>query len=235
MSIITDFLLGGWAKQLIFASFVTISLAIAAYIIGLIVALIFTIAKLFKVTAVTFVCNIYTTIFRGVPELLVILFFFYTFSNFSRDINTFFSLSINSIIISFVAAAIALGLITGSYLTEVFRGGLSAIQAGQIEAAEALGMPKLVVVFRIIFPQLISYTWQPIVNIWLSTIKDTSLVAIIGISELMFTSNLGVTTTGQPFIFYSFGAILYLTMMLISNLIFKKLSYKYNYLLKSSR
>jgi len=235
VNIITDFLLGGWAKQLLFASVLTILLAVIAYIIGFIVAFIFTIAKLFNFRIVNFICNIYTTIFRGIPELLVIFFLFYAFSDISREANAIFSVNIDSSIISFIAAAIALGLISGSYLTEVFKGGLSAINSGQIDAAKALAMSELTIVFRIIFPQLISYTWHPVINIWLSTIKDTSLVAVIGISELMFKSNLGVTTTGQPFVFYGFATILYLSMMVLSNLGFKRLSYKYNYLLKISR
>lgn len=233
MHCITDFLFSGWVKQLILASSLTVLLAVCSYILGIFVALSFTIFSLLNYPFANIARSIYTTIFKAIPELLVILFFFYVFSNFNANFNKYFNFQISSLVVSFVGAVIALGLISGSYITEIFRGGLFAIDGGEIEACKALGMPRFVSVYRIIIPQLISYTYKPIINIWLLTLKDTSLVAVIGITDLMFQTNLAVTTTNKPFIFYTFAIMLYLFISFISFFVFKVISYKYKFLIKN--
>lgn len=233
MHVITDFLFSGWLRQLLFASFITIVLAFCAYILGLFVALFFTVCSLLNYCFINKLRDVYTAIFKTMPELLVIIFFFYVFSNFNAKFNTYFSFQINSVIVSFVGAVIALGLISGSYLTEIFRGGKAVISIGQIEACKALGMTSFISIYRVIIPQIISYSYKPIVNIWLITLKDTSLVAIIGISDIMFQTNLAVTTTNQPFIFYTFAIILYLSISFVSLIIFRGIFYKYNFVIKN--
>lgn len=220
MSII-DLLLSGWMMQLLYGAVATVILSICAFCLGLCIALFFVAAKLLNLKFWIYVQNVYTTIFRGLPELLVVFFFFFTINYFTGIVSYNFNVSIEQKYLLYIVAVIALGLISGCYLTETLRGALSAIPRGQIEAAQAVGMSNFTMLMRIVFPQVIEYGWRGIINIWLLGLKDSSIVMVIGVTELMFKSNLAVTTTNNPFLFYGLAGFLYILMAMFSSFILR--------------
>ncbi|MGV3278829.1 amino acid ABC transporter permease [Rickettsiales bacterium LUAb2] len=219
-------LTSGWLQQLIYGSIVTIILTICAFSLGLTIALIFTFSKLANYKLVNLISGFYTGVVRGIPELLIIFLIFFVLSDLVDIIANSLQLNINAIVIKIIASIVALGLIEGCYLTEILRGGVSTIPYGQIEAAEALGMSKFNIFIRIVMPQLISYCWDGISNIWLSCIKDSSLIMVLGVTDLMFKANLAVTTTNMPFLFYGIAGAMYLLIAVISTILFKKFTPK---------
>ena len=117
---------------------------------------------------------------------------------------------------AFIIAVIAIGAISGAYSTEVVRGALASIPQGHIEAARALGLPGLRIFRRIIAPQMLRIAVPGMNNVWQTTIKDTALVSVVGLQELMRTAFIGSGTTRHPFIFYLIAAAVYLAITLVS-------------------
>ena len=111
---------------------------------------------------------------------------------------------------------IAIGAISGAYSTEVIRGALASIPSGHIEAARALGLPGGRIFRRIIAPQMLRIAVPGINNVWQTTIKDTALVSVVGLQELMRISYIGANSTRHPFIFYLIAAVVYLFITLVS-------------------
>jgi len=117
---------------------------------------------------------------------------------------------------AFAAGVIALGLTFGAYATEVFRGALQAIPKGQHEAATALGMGPIRKFYRIILPQVWRVALPGLGNLFLVLLKDTALVSVVGLDDIMRKANIAVSSTKEPFLFYLVAAFMYLALTIIS-------------------
>ena len=117
---------------------------------------------------------------------------------------------------AFIIAVVAIGAISGAYSTEVVRGALEAVPHGHVEAARELGLPGSRIFRRIIAPQMLRIAFPGLNNVWQTTIKDTALVSVVGLQELMRTAFIGSGTTRHPFIFYLIAAVVYLAITLVS-------------------
>lgn len=224
MEEVYTWLINGWTLQILLGALATVTLAIFAYIVGLSISLFFAICQFLQLRKVSLVEVGYITLFRCMPELLVVMCLYFVFTTCAQ------ALSIKGSIIGFISAVISLGLICGSYLCAVFKAGLRSISEGQLEAGYALGLSKARIIKKILLPQLIGYTFQPVLNVWLVLLKDTSIVSLVGISELMFRTNTVIASTLSPFTFYSLAGIFYLLITAASNTFLGKLS---SYLSKS--
>ena len=218
----------GWGDELFRATLMTVAVSITAMLIGFSFAAIFTPLKLSKYKSLNLVANIYTTVIRGVPELLVIYLFFFGGSGAIMFVASMFGYNEYIEINAFVTGSFAIGIISGAYSTEVFRGAIQSIDKGQFEAAKVLGFSKFKQFYKIILPQMLRLAIPNLSNVWQITLKDTSLISVTGLVEIMRQSYIAAGSTRDPLFFYSFAAVLYLLLTFLSMKLINKLEVKYS-------
>ncbi len=218
----------GWGDELFFATLMTIAVSITAMIIGFIFAALFTPLKLSNNKFFNSIGNAYTTVIRGVPELLVIYLFFFGGSGAIMFVASIFGYNDYIEINAFLTGSFSIGIISGAYSTEVFRGALQSIDKGQFEAAKVLGFNKYIYFFKIIFPQMLRLAIPNLSNVWQITLKDTSLISVTGLVEIMRQSYIAAGSTRDPLFFYSFAAVLYLMLTFLSMQLLNRLETKYS-------
>ena len=218
----------GWGDELFRATLMTIAVSITAMLIGFSFAAIFTPLKLSKYKSLNLVANIYTTVIRGVPELLVIYLFFFGGSGAIMFVASMFGYNEYIEINAFLTGSFAIGIISGAYSTEVFRGAIQSIDKGQFEAAKVLGLSKFKQFYKIILPQMLRLAIPNLSNVWQITLKDTSLISVTGLVEIMRQSYIAAGSTRDPLFFYSFAAVLYLLLTYISMKLINKLEARYS-------
>jgi len=218
----------GWGDELFFATLMTLAVAITAMFIGFIFSLIFTPLKITNNKILNFIGNFYTTVIRGVPELLVIYLFFFGGSAAVMFVAKIFGYDGYIEINAFITGAFSIGIISGAYSTEVFRGAIQSIDKGQFEACKVLGLNKYIYSFKIVIPQMLRLAIPNLSNVWQITLKDTSLISVTGLVEIMRQSYIAAGSTRDPLFFYSFAALLYLILTFFSMKIFNKLEQNYN-------
>ena len=218
----------GWGDELFRATLMTIAVSITAMLIGFSFAGIFTPLKLSKFKSLNLIANIYTTVIRGVPELLVIYLFFFGGSGAIMFVASMFGYNEYIEINAFITGSFAIGIISGAYSTEVFRGAIQSIDKGQFEAAKVLGFSKFKQFYKIILPQMLRLAIPNLSNVWQITLKDTSLISVTGLVEIMRQSYIAAGSTRDPLFFYSFAAVLYLLLTFLSMKLINKLEIKYS-------
>ena len=218
----------GWGDELLIATVMTIAVSITAILIGFLFALIFTPLKLSKSKFLNLIGNSYTTVIRGVPELLVIYLFFFGGSGAVMYVASIFGYNEYIEINAFITGSFAIGIISGAYSTEVFRGAIQSIDKGQFEASKVLGLKKPVHFFKVIMPQMLRLAIPNLSNVWQITLKDTSLISVTGLVEIMRQSYIAAGSTRDPLFFYSFAAVLYLLLTYFSMKLINNLEARYN-------
>ena len=218
----------GWGDELAIATLMTIAVSITAMVIGFLFAAIFTPLKLSKRKYFNLISNSYTTVIRGVPELLVIYLFFFGGSGAIMYVASIFGYNDYIEINAFITGSFSIGIISGAYSTEVFRGAIQSIDKGQFEAAKVLGVSKYTQFYKIILPQMLRLAIPNLSNVWQITLKDTSLISVTGLVEIMRQSYVAAGSTRDPLFFYSCAAVLYLMLTYLSMKFINKLELKYS-------
>ena len=218
----------GWGDELAIATAMTVAVSITAMLIGFIFAAIFTPLKLSKQKYLNLVSNSYTTVIRGVPELLVIYLFFFGGSGAIMYVASIFGYNKYIEINAFLTGSFSIGIISGAYSTEVFRGAIQSIDKGQFEASKALGVSRFTQFNKIILPQMLRLAIPNLSNVWQITLKDTSLISVTGLVEIMRQSYIAAGSTRDPLFFYSFAAVLYLLLTFLSMKLINKLEVRYS-------
>ena len=218
----------GWGDELFIATLMTLAVSVTAMLIGFFFALIFTPLKLSKNKFLNIIANFYTTVIRGVPELLVIYLFFFGGSSAIMFIASVFGYNNYIEINAFLTGAFSIGIISGAYSTEVFRGAIQSIDKGQFEASNVLGFNKVTRFYKIILPQMLRLSIPNLSNVWQITLKDTSLISVTGLVEIMRQSYIAAGSTRDPLLFYTVAAILYLMLTFFSMKIINKMEVKYS-------
>lgn len=207
---------------------ITLTVGVASLIIALVLGLTGAAAKLSKSRWLVRVATLYTTIIRGVPDLVLMLLIFYggqtLLNEWAPKLGFADAININP----FMAGVMTIGFIFGAYLTETFRGAIMAIPVGQREAGMAYGMSKAQVFVRITLPQLVRFALPGFQNNWLVLVKSTALVSVIGLDDMMFRAGLAAGATREPFVFYTAAAILYLAITTVSILLLQMLGKRYS-------
>ena len=179
-------------------------------------------AKLYGGPILRDLLGIYTTVVRAVPELVLILILYYAVTDAVNQI--LISMGYARIQISGLAAGIVvLGVVQGAYATEVLRGAILAVPAGQIEAARAMGMPAMMLARRITLPAMLSFALPGMANLWLIATKDTALLAVVGFGELTQVTRQAASTTKAYFTFFMAPGALYLAVSILSGLLFSRI------------
>ncbi len=219
----------GWGDELLRATFMTILVALAAFFFGFFISFFIVPLKLSNKIFLNYLGNIYTTIFRGVPELLVIYLLFFGGSSAVMFVAKIFGYNEFIEINAFLTGSISIGLISGAYTTEVLRGAIESINKGQFEGAKSLGLKKTTYYVFVIAPQVLRLSLPNLSNVWQLTLKDTALISVTGLVEIMRQSYIASGVTRNPLLFYCFAAFLYLILTTISLKYFNKLEKKYNF------
>ena len=212
----------GWGATLLAGLLNSVIIAAGAYSLGLLIGLGGAFGKLYGGEILKDLLGIYTTIVRAVPELVLILFLFYAFTGMLNTL--LIDWGYDRVGISPLITGIAvLGIVQGAYSTEVLRGAILAVPAGQIEAARAMGMPRTTLARRITLPLMASNALPGLANLWLNATKDTALLAVIGFSELTQATKQAASTTKAFFTFFLAAMALYLAISLLSTFLIGKI------------
>ncbi|MBF0530178.1 MAG: ABC transporter permease [Deltaproteobacteria bacterium] len=212
----------GWGNQLAAAAVMTITVATCAFALGLIFGGFGAAAKLSRFSVLRLGGEFYTTVFRGVPDLLVIYLFFFGSSNTLMFVAYAFGHTGYLEVNPFIVGVAAVGIISGAYSTEVFRGAAQMVPKGEIEAAKAFGMGPWLLFRRIMMPQILRLALPGLSNVWVMALKETALISVTGLVEIMRQTNICAGSTKEPFMFYSIAALLYLFLVSVSILCFHK-------------
>ena len=207
---------GAWGPALAKATVVTMEISIGAFIVGILLGLITALAKLYGNSKLQTIAKTYTTIFRAVPELLLIILFFYGGSALINSIYAYFGH--DSVDVAGLPVAIAvLGLVQGAYASEIFRGAIQSVNSGQTEAALAYGMSKTKIFFRVTLPIMAPLALAGLSNLWVNLIKDSALISVIGTNELLYTAKQAGGSTREYLLFFLTAAFIYYVITLISS------------------
>lgn len=210
----------GWAGVLLVGALMTVVLTLAALAIGAVFGALIAAAKLSRYRTVRVIGDCYTTVFRGVPELLVIYLFYFGGSTLVSSIGQWFGADGFIGVPPFAIGAFAVGMISGAYQAEVYRAAVLAVSRGELEAARAIGMPTLTMARRILIPQVLRFALPGIGNVWQLSLKDSALISVTGLAELLRASQVAAGSTHQYFLFFVVGGALYLVMTGVSNRVF---------------
>jgi octopine/nopaline transport system permease protein len=211
-----EFLRGGWGLAMLIAAAMTIAVALAGYTLGMLVGIVGASAKIAGGRITRAVADGYTTVLRGVPDLLVIYLFYFGSSAILTPLGRFFGATGFISLPGFLAGALAIGIVSGAYQTEVFRGAFQAIPKGELEAATAAGMTPLLKFRRIVGPLVLRFAVPGMGNVWQLVLKETALISVTGLVEILRQAQIGAGSTRQPFLFFCAAAVLYMTISSVS-------------------
>lgn len=210
----------GWSDQIAAGVLVTVSLALATVPFGLAVGFLIAIAKQSEERSLRLAANIYTTIFRGLPELLTLFLVFYGVQIGVQRLVALFDPDAYFEINAFVAGMVALGVVFSSFASEVFLSAFRAIPRGQYEGGYAIGLKRWQTMRLVILPQLVRLSLPGLSNLWLILLKDTALVSVIGLSDIIRQAGIAARVTKEAFLFFGVACLLYLVLAILSSVAF---------------
>ncbi len=208
--------LHGYGPLLVDGAWLTLRVALASVVLGLVFGVLGATAKLSNSIVLRGIATGYTAIVRGLPELLLLLIVFYGGSLLVQDIWSDLGGESYVDIPPFVAGTFTLAFVFGAYATEVFRGAIMAVPKGQVEAAYAVGMGRFQMFRRVMLPQVWRFALPGLGNLWLVLLKDTSLISVVNLNELMYNSRAAAGKTHEPFTFFLIAALIYLAFTIVS-------------------
>jgi histidine transport system permease protein len=224
---LSAFSLQGFGPLLLEGTWMTIKLSLLSLLVSVVLGLIGASAKLSGAAALRVPAQLYTTLIRGVPDLVLMLLIFYSLQTWLTGLTE--ALEWDYIEIDpFAAGVITLGFIYGAYFTETFRGAMLAVPRGQLEAATAYGLKRSQRFRHVVFPQMMRYALPGIGNNWMVMLKATALVSIIGLADLVKAAQDAGKSTYQLFYFLMVAAFIYLLITSASNVALRWLERRYN-------
>ncbi|AOM40710.1 arginine ABC transporter permease ArtQ [Xenorhabdus hominickii] len=222
-------------QSLISAAGITVGLAISSLVVGLVLAMLFATWESIRWKPIAFLGSCWVTLIRGLPEILVVLFIYFGSSQLLITLSEGFEVNlivwqfkiqmeINNFDVSpFLCGVIALSFLYSAYASQTLRGALKAIPMGQREAGQALGLSQSRIFFRLIMPQMWRHALPGLGNQWLVLLKDTALVSLISVNDLMLQTKSIATRTQEPFTWYMIAAAIYLVITLVSQFILRRI------------
>ncbi|EGD58256.1 octopine ABC transporter, permease protein [Novosphingobium nitrogenifigens DSM 19370] len=213
----------GWGRVLVLGAVLTLALSLASMTIGSVLGALLAWARGSRRGWLARLATAYGVIMRGVPELLVVLLLYFGAPGLMAAVAGLFGLPAPGSPPAFLTGSLAIGLVSAAYQAEVFRGGLLAVPKGQVEAALAAGMGPWLRFRRIVLPQVLHHVLPPLGNVWQFNLKDSALVAITGLAELMRVSLVAAGSTRRPFLFFAAAMVLYLALTSLSSAVFRRI------------
>ncbi|CAM2973049.1 ABC transporter permease [Vibrio rarus] len=239
--------LQGYEASLLSGAWLTLQVALLSLVLAVILGMLGALAKLSTYRVLRGVATLYTTIIRGIPDLVLMMLIFFggqillnnSLYGINEWINNYLSASDPShewvsylpdyIDVSpFTAGILTIGFIFGAYMAETFRGAIMAVDSGELEAGKAYGMSPTLAFRRILLPQMIRHALPGFGNNWLVLLKTTALVSIIGLEDMVRVSSLAAGTTKMPFTFYMAVSIIFLVFTAVSTGLLKLVERKFS-------
>ncbi len=208
--------LHGYGGSILSGAVITIEVALLSLIISMILGIATALAKLSKSTIAHGIAIVYTTVIRGIPDLVLMLLIFFGGQMLVNELAYMVGYEGYIDINPFVAGVLTIGFIFGAYMAETFRGAILSVDGGQLEAGRAYGMTGLQVFRRILFPQMMRHALPGFGNNWLVLLKTTALVSIIGLEDMVRVASLASGSTQKPFTFYLVVSVIFLVFTSIS-------------------
>ncbi|WP_371233823.1 ABC transporter permease [Pseudomonas sp. QE6] len=218
--------LKGYGAILLDGTWMTVKLSICSLLLSVLLGLIGASAKLSGSRLLRFPAILYTTLIRGVPDLVLMLLIFYSLQTWLADLTDYMEWEYIEID-PFSAGVITLGFIYGAYFTETFRGAILAVPRGQLEAASAFGLSRAQRFRFVLFPQLMRFALPGLGNNWMVLIKSTALVSIIGLSDVVRAAQDAGKSSYRLFFFLMVAALIYLVFTTLSNFVLNALERRY--------
>ncbi|MGR6467694.1 ABC transporter permease subunit [Rhizobium sp. PAMB 3182] len=211
----------GWALALLKGSLVTVAIGLLGMVLGFVVATPLAVLRWKQVKGISQLVDAYSVAIRGVPGLLVIYLLFFGSLDWIRSVTTVFGFQqAAENAYPFIIGVLAIAVISCAYSIEVIRGALEAVPPGLLEAADSLALPWNVTFFRVTLPLALRLALGGINNVWQMTIKDTSLISVVGLQELMRTAAIAAGITRSPLLFYCIAAVVFFGMTAVSQSLF---------------
>lgn len=198
----------------------TASLALCTLPLGLIVGFFIALAKQSEESFLRTAADIYTTLFRGLPELLTLFIIYYGLPIVLGQALAPFGSGGTIEINPFVAGMVAIGVVFSAYCAEVLQSAFKAIPKGQYEGGFAIGLTKGQTMRLIILPQLVRVALPGLGNLWMILLKDTALVSAIGLPDILRQANIAAKVTKDPFLFYGMACLMFLVLAILSSFVF---------------
>jgi histidine transport system permease protein len=224
---LSAFSLKGFGPLLMQGTWMTLKLSVLSLLVSILLGLLGASSKLSSVALLRIPAQLYTTLIRGVPDLVLMLLIFYSLQTWLTGLTDFMEWEYIEID-PFSAGVITLGFIYGAYFTETFRGAILAVPRGQLEAATAYGLSRGQRFRYVVFPQMMRYALPGIGNNWMVMLKATALVSIIGLADLVKAAQDAGKSTYQLFYFLVVAAFIYLMITSVSNLVLRHLERRYS-------
>lgn len=216
-------IMNGFIFQILLGTIVTLKLAFCAVAVGILIGLVGALLESIQTPWLRYSLASVIFIVRGLPELLVLFFIYFGMTAIlSQVFNHYIDIS------AFAAGVAALGLIFGAYASQVFRGAFLAIDHGQVEAGRAMGFNRKQILARIQLPQAWRHAIPGLGNLWLVLLKDTAIVTLIGLADMMNQAKIAASTTQQPFTYYLIAAGIYLLITTLSQYVISFFTIKAN-------
>jgi octopine/nopaline transport system permease protein len=212
----------GWGLALLTAAGVTLAVASIGFLVGALIGTFVAWAKLSRNLIARGLADGYTTVLRGIPDLLVIYLFYFGGSAALGQIAGLFGYEGFIGVPAFATGATAIGVVSGAYQAEVFRGAYQTLARGELEAARSVGMHRWLMFRRIVAPQVLRYAIPGLGNVWQLVLKESALISVTGLVELLRQSHIAAGSTRRPFDFYLTAGALYLLITWVSTILFQK-------------
>ena len=220
-------LFGGYLPMILKGMVLTVEVAVLSLLLSLILGMLTASARLYGGPLSRTIAVVYTTVIRGIPDLVLMMLIFFGGQILINNIGDHFGWEYIDIK-PFIAGIITIGFIFGAYMGETFRGAIMAVNTGQIEAGHAYGMTPIQVFIHITFPAMIRHAIPGFFNNWLVLVKTTALVSVIGLEDMVFNAKVAGDTLRQPFTFYVLVGGLFLIITAISDLAMRWFERRYH-------
>ena len=209
----------GWGAALLTGAVMTVAVAVTGFLVGGVIGIFGAWAKISGGRTLRVIADGYTTILRGIPDLLVIYLFYFGGSALISAIGKYFGAQGFLGLPGFLAGSLAIGVTSGAFHTEVFRGAFKAVSRGELEAATACGMSPWLKFRRIVAPLTLRHALPGLGNVWQVVLKESALVSVTGVVEILRQAQIGAGSTGLPFDFFLVAGALYLAISTLSGFV----------------
>lgn len=220
--------LQGYGASIAEGTLLTIGVSLNSLAIAVVLGILAALAKISGSPPLKFIAQVYTTVIRGIPDLVLMLLVFYGGQMLVNQIATTVGYEEYVNINPYIAGVSTIGFIFGAYMAETFRGAILSVPSGQLEAGAAYGMTKCQIIVRILLPQMVRHAIPGFGNNWLVLTKATALVSIIGLDDMVRKASLAAGATRMPFTFYAVVACNYLAITTVSIYLLRWLETKYS-------
>lgn len=218
----------GWGDEIVDGLKVTALLALTTAPVGLVGGFLLALGRRSENPALKIPATVFATVFKGLPELISLFMVFYGVPLLLQWVVRLVNPDAFVEMSPFAAGVMALGVVSASFASEVFMSALNGVQKGQTEAAYALGMRRFAVMWKVIIPQVIRLALPGLSNLWLVLLKDTALVAVIALPDLLRETQIAVGATREPFFFFSVAMLIYFTLSMVSSGLLSLLERRYS-------